>query len=639
MMMPDSDLKNFDKAEIAEGVAIANVPTLVMVLVQLTGDEKWLKPPYVLTKAPGLDDHDGGGLPPERQAEIRAAALEAIIGWRAGRSPAVAEPSAEFFVRLLSGAMGEAVPPEYGPMLQDTFGTDTVRDRFGRVSVVPEGFSVLIIGASISGLCAAAYLQQAGIPYTIVEKNGDVGGTWLGNRYPGCGVDAASHYYSYSFFNYDWSMYFALREELQQYLAHTADRFDIRRHIEFSVEVARLVYDAPRQRWTVELRKDGKRETRNVAVVISAVGIFNPPVFPDIPGLKDFKNPSFHTADWPEGFDVRGKRVAIIGNGASAMQVGPEIQPLVKSLTVFQRTPHWIIPFPLFRKKVPDAIRTLMRDVPLYQQWYRARIAWKVSDSFYPLLQKDPAWPHKDRSLNQASDDMRQFLTTYIKDELGGRDDLLPKLVPTYPPWGKRMLRDNGWYRMVTKPNVTLTDTPIERIAADRLILADGKEVEADVLIIATGFDAIHFMTCFDAIGRDGVSLREKWDDDARAYKGLAVPGFPNFFTLYGPNTQPGHGGSLIYVVEMQMHYIMDLLHKMLAQNIGTVECRQDVHDAYNDKVDRQHENMIWTHRGTRTYYRNDKGRVVVNYPFRNVDLFTMTRSADLGEYITEPRR
>jgi 4-hydroxyacetophenone monooxygenase len=280
-----------------------------------------------------------------------------------------------------------------------------------------------------------------------------------------------------------------------------------------------------------------------------------------------------------------------------------------------------------------------MREVPLYQNWYRARIAWKVSDSFYPLLQKDPAWPHKDRSLNQASDDMRQFLIGYIKDELGGRDDLLPKLVPTYPPWGKRMLRDNGWYRMLTKPNVTLEDAPIERIGDDRLILADGREVEADVLVIATGFDAVHFMTCFDAIGRNGVSLRATWDDDARAYKGLAVPGFPNFFTLYGPNTQPGHGGSLIYVVEMQMHYIMDLLRQMMDRNVGAVECRQDVHDAYNARVDRQHENMIWTHGGTRTYYRNDKGRVVVNYPFRNVDLFTMTRSADISEYITEPRK
>ena len=627
------------RAQIAEGIAIANVPTLVMVLVQLTGDERWLHAPYLLTKAPGLDDHDSGGLPPERQAEVRAAALEAITAWREGREPAIAEPTPEFFVRLLSGAMGETVPPEYGDMLRDTFGTDTVRNRFERIAAIPPGFSVLIIGASISGLCAAAYLQQAGIPYTIIEKNDDVGGTWLENRYPGCGVDAASHYYSYSFFNYDWSTYFALREELQNYISHTADRFDLRRHIEFGTEVERLVYDAAHQRWDVELRTAKGRETRTVAVVISAVGIFNPPVMPDIPGLDTFKNPSFHTANWPEGFDVRGKRVAIIGNGASAMQVGPEIQPIVQSLTVFQRTPHWIIPFPLFRKKVPDAIRTLMREVPLYQQWYRARIAWKVSDSFYPLLQKDPAWPHKDRSLNQASDDMRQFLTQYIKDELGGRDDLLPKLVPSYPPWGKRMLRDNGWYRMLTKPNVTLTDTPIARIAEDRLILADGKEVEADVLVIATGFDAVHFVTCYDAIGRDGVSLRELWGDDARAYKGLAVPGFPNFFTLYGPNTQPGHGGSLIYVVEMQMHYIMDLLHKMLTHNIGAVECRQDVHDAYNEKVDRQHENMIWTHGGTRTYYRNDKGRVVVNYPFRNVDLFNMTRAADLGEFITEPRR
>ena len=638
-MNPPQPLDAATRTRIAEGVALANVPTLVMVLVQLTGDESWLRAPYLLTKAPGLDDHDSGGLPEERQAEIRAAALDAIIAWRQGRPPAVPDPSSEFFVRLLTGAMGEPLPVEYGDMLRDTFGPAFATDQFEPVERIPEGFHVLIIGASISGLCAAAYLQRSKIPFTIIEKNGDVGGTWLTTRYPGCGVDAASHYYSYSFLNYDWTRYFALRDELYAYLAHVADAFDIRKDIEFRTEVEHMTYDAARQRWDVTVvAPDGTKSVRTAPIVISAVGIFNPPVMPKIPGLESFRNPSFHTADWPEGIDLAGNRVAIIGNGASAMQVGPEIQPMVKSLTIFQRSPHWIIPFPLFRKEVPPAIRTLMREVPLYQQWYRARIAWKVSDSFYPLLQKDPAWPHPERSLNQASDDMRQFLIKYIESELGDRTDLLPKLVPSYPPWGKRMLRDNGWYRMLAKPNVTLSDTPIARIAEDRLILADGTEVAADVLIIATGYDAIHFMTCYDAVGRKGQSLRALWGDDAKAYKGLAVPGFPNFFCLYGPNTQPGHGGSLIYVVEMQMHYIMDLLHKMLARGLGAAEVRRDVHDAYNEKVDAQHEKMIWTHHGTRTYYRNERGRVVVNYPFRNVDLFDMTRTADLGDYLTEPR-
>jgi 4-hydroxyacetophenone monooxygenase len=200
---------------------------------------------------------------------------------------------------------------------------------------------------------------------------------------------------------------------------------------------------------------------------------------------------------------------------------------------------------------------------------------------------------------------------------------------------------DNGWYRMLRNDRVELVAHPIREIGPDRVITDDGREYEIDVLVIATGFDVIRFLTSFEARGRAGRSLREVWDDDdARAYLGLAVPDFPNFFCLYGPNTQPGHGGSLIFVVEMQMHYIMSILQTMIRDGVGAVECRRDVHDAYNEQVDRAHENMVWTHPGMSTYYRNAKGRVVVNFPFRNVDLFERTRLADLeAEFVVEPAR
>jgi 4-hydroxyacetophenone monooxygenase len=197
------------------------------------------------------------------------------------------------------------------------------------------------------------------------------------------------------------------------------------------------------------------------------------------------------------------------------------------------------------------------------------------------------------------------------------------------------MLMDNGWFRMLTNERVQLVTDDIAEIATDRVITQDGTEYVADVLVIATGFDVLRFLTSFEARGRSGRTLREVWDDDdARAYLGLAIPDFPNLFVLYGPNTQPGHGGSLIFVVEMQMRYIMDILRKMLANDIAAVECRRDVHDEYNEGVDRAHENMVWTHPGMSTYYRNAKGRVVVNFPYRNVDLFERTLKADLDDYI-----
>ncbi|MGO9265878.1 MAG: flavin-containing monooxygenase [Candidatus Binataceae bacterium] len=321
------------------------------------------------------------------------------------------------------------------------------------------------------------------------------------------------------------------------------------------------------------------------------------------------------------------------------MQVGPEIQHTVESLTIFQRSPHWVAPNEQFRTPIPELLRFLLREVPLYRVWYRLRLGWTFGDRLHAALQKDPAWPHADRSMNKANDSHRGYFTGYIAAEIGDRTELLDKVVPSYPPFGKRMLMDNGWYRMLRNERVKLVADPIVEIGSDRIITKDGAEYEADVLVIATGFDVLRFLTSFDARGRSGRSLREVWnEDDARAYLGLAMPDFPNFFCLYGPNLQPGHGGSLIFVVEMQMRYIMNVLKQMLNQGLGAVECRQDVHDAYNERVDQAHANMVWSHPGMETYYRNARGRVVVNSPYRNATFYDMTRAADLDDFIVEPR-
>jgi 4-hydroxyacetophenone monooxygenase len=623
-----------DRAQFAEAVALANIPSLLMTLVQLTGETRWMDDPYRPKRGRGMSDNDSGGLPEARQLEIREAALEAILAWRAGRPVAIPVPSSELLVDMLTCAMGETVPAEYGPMIAAQLGLEVVEEH--EPVQVPDGFEVLIIGAGVSGLCAAVNLQRAGIPFVVVEKSETVGGTWLDNRYPGAGVDTPNHLYSYSFVTYDWSKYFALRDELHSYLEHVADTFGLRPGIRFGTEVVSAAYEEATQTWAVTVRTaDGAQETLHPNVVISGTGIFNPLKFPNIKGLDRFEGPAFHTAQWPTDLDLTGKRVAIIGNGASSMQVGPEIQNTVESLTIFQRSPQWAAPFEQFRKDVPEPVRFLLREVPFYQSWYRVRLGWTFNDRIHPALQKDPDWPHPERAMNAINDGHREYFTQYIVSEVGERTDLLERVVPTYPPFGKRMLMDNGWFRMLTNERVELVTDPIAEIGPDRIIMEDGTEHVADVLVIATGFDVLRFLTSFEARGRSGRTLREVWDDDdARAYLGLAVPDFPNLFILYGPNTQPGHGGSLIFVVEMQMRYIMSVLRQMLDRGIGAVECRRDVHDAYNEGVDRAHENMVWTHPGTQTYYRNPKGRVVVNFPYRNVDLFARTQHADLDDFI-----
>ena len=627
-----------DEQIFAHAIEVANIPTLLMVLVQLTGELHWLEEPYLPKRQPGLGDNDTGGLAAEHQQEVRESALEAILAWREGRPVALPEPDEDLIVRMLSVSMAEPVPAEYGQFTAAQLGQVKFLDHEPVAS--PDDFSVLIIGAGVSGLCAAINLQMLGINFQVVERNSTVGGVWWENRYPGAGVDTPNHLYSYSFAPYDWEQYFCLRDELHGYLEHVCDSFDVRNSIRVETDVERIDYQPDQQKWRAMLRlADGAVEEVEANVVISAAGIFNPPVFPNIEGLDEWEGEKWHTARWPNEVDLAGKNVAIIGNGASCMQIGPEIQDEVNSLTIFQRSVHWAAPFEQFRKEVPDPLRFLLREVPLYRNWYRVRLGWTFNDRIHSALQKDPDWGHPDRSLNAQNDAHRAYFTDYVVNELGDEAaDLLERVLPTYPPFGKRMLMDNGWYRMLRNPKVTLVDEHVARVDSGCLYADDGTEYEADVLVIATGFDVLNFITTYEAKGRSGVSLAEQWEhDNAQAYLGTVVPNFPNFFTLYGPNLQPGHGGSLIFVVEMQVRYIMDMIQKMLNQNIGSVEIRQEVHDGYNQEVDQAHEQMVWTHPGMTSYYRNDRGRIVVNSPWRNVDFYAMTREANLSDYLIEP--
>ena len=628
-----------DAQALADAIALANIPSLLMVLVQLSGELHWLEEPYRPTRARGATDHDDGGLALAEQTIVRHAAREAILAWRAGRPAAIPEPDAALRRKMLSVAMGEDIPADYDGIIAAELPLAAHEQH--QAMQVPDGFQAVIIGAGVSGLCAAIHFQRAGIPFVMLEKSAALGGIWRDNRYPGAGVDTPNHLYSYTFAPYDWTMYFALRDELETYLAHVAAKFDLHRHIRCNSTVETADYDVQAQRWRLTVREpDGSRSRRNADLLISAVGIFNPIKMPDIKGLESFAGPLFHTAEWPKDIDLHGKRVAIIGNGASCMQAAPEIAPQVAALTIFQRSPHWVAPNTQFRKPIPEPLRFLLKEVPLYRAWYRLRLGWTYGDQVFNALQKDPNWSHPERSLNKANDSHRGFFTQYIVSELGDRQDLLDKVLPKYPPFGKRMLMDNGWYRMLRNPKVTLVDNPITAITADGVLTDDGQQHPVDVLIIATGFDVLRFITAFEARGRSGRSLRESWgDDDAKAYLGTAMPDFPNFFCLYGPNLQAGHGGSLIFMIEMQMRYIMDVVKQMLERNLGSIEIRQDVHDAYNEDIDRAHATMVWTHPGMSTYYRNSRGRIVVNSPYRNARFFEMSKQANIEDFVVEARR
>jgi 4-hydroxyacetophenone monooxygenase len=634
------------RAAIASGrlepaLEAANIPCLVAVLCQLTGDEKWTRAPYRPTRTRGMDDHDSGGLPPEVQAQIRAATARAVRDWAAGVPPVLPAPSGEELLTLLELCMGEPIPAEYAAMTAEHMGFRPTELPEVHESAKKAGFRVIVIGAGVSGLTAAKHFQDAGIDHVVFEREDHVGGTWAANRYPGAGVDTPSYLYSFSFFRRAWTTHFGKRWELEAYLEDMADHFELRPSIRLSTEVLSAVWEEDMQVWTVMTRgADGTVCEHTAQAVVTAVGQLNKPHVPDLPGLDRFHGPAFHSAVWSDDTDVTGKDVHIIGTGASAQQIMPAIADTAGRVTVYQRSPQWIAPNANYFRQVPTDVHWLMEFVPYYHAWYRFRLAWTNNDRVHASLQIDPEWEHGHRSLNAVNDGHREFFTNYLLSQLEGRPDLVEKTLPTYPPFGKRMLLDNGWFTALKRDDVELVTRGVTALTETGVVDDQGVERPADVVVFATGFQVGEPLSPIDFRGRDGKSLAEEWaDGDPRAYLGITAPDFPNLFFMYGPNTNLGHGGSFIFLAESQIGYITRVLCTMVEQGIGAISPLPAVHERYNLALDRAHSAMVWSHKGMNTWYRNAKGRVITNMPWRVVDYWRMTRDVDLADYDARPVR
>jgi 4-hydroxyacetophenone monooxygenase len=535
--------------------------------------------------------------------------------------------------------VGEPVPDEYAPMMLEEMELDGEDQRALSWDDVPEarrrGLHVLVIGAGMSGILAAIRLEQAGIPYTVVEKNPAVGGTWYENRYPGCRVDVANHFYSYSFEPNEWVEFFSQRGELFAYFERVARDYGVRSKIRFEREVVSARWDEGSAHWDVRLRtQDGGEERLRANAIVSAVGQLNRPSLPEIPGRERFAGASFHSADWDETQDLSGKRVAVVGSGASAFQLVPEVAKQAARLSVFQRSPAWMTPNPIYHAKVSEGKKWLIRHVPAYARWYRFLLFWPGSDGLMPSLVIDPGWPHPERSVNALNEEQRVMFTAYLASQLGNRPDLLAKVTPSYPPFGKRMLQDNGsWLGALKRDNVELITCGIREITQGGVMDNDGVQHPADVIVFATGFHTNKFLWPMQITGRGGVQLAERWGEDPRAYLGITVPDFPNLFCLYGPSTNLAHAGSIIFHSECQVRYTMGCLKQLLESGKREMDCRHEVHDAFNAKLDARLAQMVWSHPGMTSWYKNSKGRVITTSPWRLVDYWGWTRDADLADY------
>jgi 4-hydroxyacetophenone monooxygenase len=576
----------------------------------------------------------------EQLVSARALARDSLVRFRDSGCVAAPPPSEADLLRIMEHAVGQTGISEYLPLLSEEL---AVRDRdhrapdWRRGDVAPAvDFTVIVIGAGMSGLLAAHRLQQADIPFVVLEKDPDVGGTWLENTYPGCRVDNPNHNYSYSFAQrHDWPFHFSTQAVLQGYFADCADAFAVRDHVRFGTEVLSAVWSDTDNRWTIRTRDAHGNETAIEAdAVISAVGQLNRPLTPNIEGIESFEGPAFHSARWDHDVDLAGKRVAVIGTGASAVQFIPEIAPTVDALTVFQRTPAWLIPTPDYHDAVAPGLRWLYGHVPSYSEWNRFWIFWRMGDASIEAVRVDENWDRTLGSVSGGNELVRMIMAAYLEAEFADRPDLLANVVPTYPPGAKRMLRDNGvWARTLKRDNVTLVTESIVGITPTGVVTSDGVEHTTDVIIYGTGFEASKFLTPMSVTGRGGIDLHEQWDGDARAYLGITVPGFPNLFCLYGPNTNIVINGSIVYFSECGVRYILGCLKLLLSRDRRALDVREDVHDAFNHLVDAENRAMAWGVSDVNSWYKNDRGRVAQNWPFTLLEYWQRTLEPDPNDY------
>jgi 4-hydroxyacetophenone monooxygenase len=628
-------------AEIHAALEAAEVPPLLPALAYLTGDLSLLRPH--LRPDPLLLSMPQGGFTDAQLREARELALETLVRFRdAGCVPA-APPSEAELLQIMEFAVGGAADVDmaaYLPLLEEELavrGEDRRAPAWRKTDIAPDtDFRVVIIGAGMSGLLAGHRLTQAGVPFVIYEKDDDVGGTWLENTYPGCRVDNPNHNYSYSFAQrHDWPLHFSTQDVLLDYFQRCADAFGLRDSVHFGTQVRSATWSENDRRWTVVVQhRDGREETVDAHAVISAVGQLNRPLFPDIEGRDSFAGPTFHSARWDHDIDLSGKRVAVIGTGASAVQFIPEIAPRVGELLVFQRTPPWLGPTDDYHAAVEPGLRWLYAHVPSYSEWNRFLIFWKMGDGVLAGVRVDPDWEPKEQSVGLFNDILRQLLTAYLGEQFADRPDLLEKVVPKYPPAAKRLLRDNGvWAGALKRDNVQLLTEGIREITPTGIVTADGVAHDVDVIIYGTGFQASKFLTPMQVTGRDGIDLHEHWAGDARAYLGVTVPGFPNLFCLYGPNTNIVINGSIIYFSECGVRYILGCIEMLLGRDHRALDVRKDVHDEFNERVDAENKLMAWGCSTVNSWYKNEHGNVTQNWPFTLLEYWQRTLVPDPGDY------
>jgi cation diffusion facilitator CzcD-associated flavoprotein CzcO len=489
-----------------------------------------------------------------------------------------------------------------------------------------EHVRVAVAGAGFAGIGLAVQLLASGeTDFVVLERGDDVGGTWRDNTYPGCACDVPSHLYSFSFApNPDWSRTYSRQPEIQDYLRRVARDHGVMPHVRLDTEVLDASWDADASLWRIATSTG----SLTADVFVLATGPLSEPKTPDVPGVESFAGATWHSARWDHDHDLAGERVAVIGTGASAIQFVPQIQPDVAHLTVFQRTPPWIMPRP--DRRITRVEKWAYRHLPLLQKLVRWLVYWRQELVLMPGLVYFPRWMNTIERLAQRN------LQRQISDPV-----LREKVTPSYRMGCKRILISNDWYPALAQPNVDVVTDAIVRVTPDGVVTADGTEHRLDTIVFGTGFRVTDIAVAHRVTGADGRTLADVWSGSPQAYLGSTVPGFPNMFILVGPNTGPGHT-SVVFYIEGQVRYVLDALAMMRRDRVTIIDVRRDVVEQFNDDLQRRMQHTVWLTGGCGSWYLDERGRNTTLWPGPSFEVVLRTRRFDIERYdvtIGSPQR
>ena len=615
-----------DTAFLRRAVEAADLAALRAALLQASGDAELARLGPV------------AGLAPAERARLALRLVELLgsgVGLGALRVPSDAE-----LRRLMDLVLGVPTRDEHFEVRKGmlAFEDFPFQHHPTRAYAVPEGLEIAIIGAGLAGIAMAVQLERLGIPFTVYERRGEIGGTWSINKYPDIRVDTLSITYEYTFEGqHPWTEYFARGEEVRAYVEAMAKRYGVVDRVRLGHDLESASFEEDPALWRLGFRRpDGSRVERTASVIVSAAGLFSTPKIPELPGAEEFEGAILHPTRWTPDLDLRGRRVAVVGNGSTGVQLLAPVAEEALRVHVFQRTAQWISPRPNYGRKVEPEVRWLLDHVPGYWNWCRYTSAIGLFTWHEDFLVPDPEWERRGGHITRKSEELRDFLTGYIRREIGERPDLLERLVPDYAPMVRRPVVDNGWYRALTRANVELVTEGIARFTPTGIETVDGKQREVDLAVFATGYEVVRYLWPTRYTGQGGADLHEFWGEDPRAYLGMMVPRFPNLFLLYGPNSQPVSGGiSLPSWFQIWSAWVAQCLLAMFEGGHSRIAVRESAFRDFNERLDAEASGMAFvtdTRSVPRNYYLNAQGRLQVNTPFETADLYAMQKAPKLDE-------